>query len=59
MKLDPQDADAHAVLAWHVGSTGDFARSEIEFERALELNPNSADILTFYAGWAGAFSGDP
>ena len=59
VKLDPQDADAHAALAWRLGVTGDFAQSEIEFERALELNPNSADILTFYAALAGAFSGDP
>jgi tetratricopeptide (TPR) repeat protein len=52
VKLDPQDADAHAALAWQLAYNGDFAQSEIEFERALELNPNSADILTFYAGWA-------
>ena len=59
MRLDPQDADAHATLAWMLGFTGDFAQSEIEFERALDLNPNSADILTNYANLAGAFSGDP
>jgi tetratricopeptide (TPR) repeat protein len=29
----------------------DFQQAKIEFERALELNPNSADILAYYAGF--------
>ena len=58
VKLDAEDADAHAALAWLLAFTGDFKQSEIEFERALKLNPNSADILSFYAGWAGSF-GEP
>ena len=37
---------------------GDLARAEAEFDKALSLNPNSADILTFYAGWASSF-GEP
>jgi TolB-like protein/class 3 adenylate cyclase len=59
VSLDSQDADAHVALAWGLGFTGDFSQSEIEFRKALELNPNSADILTYYAPWAATFSGDP
>jgi TolB-like protein/class 3 adenylate cyclase/Flp pilus assembly protein TadD len=53
--LDSQDAEAHAMLASQLGFNGDFVRSEVELERALELNPNSAEILLSYAGWAGTF----
>jgi TolB-like protein/class 3 adenylate cyclase/tetratricopeptide (TPR) repeat protein len=52
VELDPADADAHAALAFVHGNAGDFTRAEAEFDRALSLNPNSADILTYYAGWA-------
>jgi TolB-like protein/class 3 adenylate cyclase/cytochrome c-type biogenesis protein CcmH/NrfG len=55
VQLDPRDANARAALAWQLGTNGDSVKSEIEFERALELNPNSADILTYYAGFAGYF----
>jgi tetratricopeptide (TPR) repeat protein len=34
---------------------GDFAQAEAAFDKALSLNPNSADILTFYAHWASSF----
>jgi TolB-like protein/class 3 adenylate cyclase/tetratricopeptide (TPR) repeat protein len=55
VRLDPQDADAHSALAFMLGMNGDFAQSEVEFETALNLNPNSADILTAYAAWASNF----
>jgi tetratricopeptide (TPR) repeat protein len=55
VELDPQDAEAHAALGAMLGQTGDFARAEAEFDRALGLNPNSADLLTFYADWASSF----
>jgi TolB-like protein/class 3 adenylate cyclase len=55
IQLDQQDADAHAMLAVQLSMVGDMKQSEIEFERAVELNPNSADILSYYAGFAGAF----
>jgi len=54
VELDPADADAHAALAFVHGNAGDFTRAEAEFDRALSLNPNSADILTYYAGWASS-----
>ena len=34
---------------------GDFARAEAEFDTALRLAPNAAEILTFYTGWASIF----
>jgi TolB-like protein len=55
VELDPMDAEAHAALAYVVGKTSDFARVEAEFDRALSLNPNSADILAWYADWASSF----
>jgi tetratricopeptide (TPR) repeat protein len=51
VKLDPQDANAHAMLGIQVSLTGDLKQSETEFEHAVELNPNSADILSYYAGF--------
>jgi TolB-like protein/class 3 adenylate cyclase len=55
VELDPADAEAHAALAYMVGATGDLAGAEAEFDKALGLNPNSADILTFYANRANSF----
>jgi TolB-like protein/class 3 adenylate cyclase len=55
VELDPADAEAHAALAHMLGATGDFAGVEAEFDKALGLNPNSADLLTWYAGWASSF----
>jgi TolB-like protein/class 3 adenylate cyclase/tetratricopeptide (TPR) repeat protein len=55
VRLDPQDAEAHSALAIMLALTGDFAQSEVEFETALNLNPNSADILTAYGQWASNF----
>ncbi len=53
--LDPLDAEAHAVLGDRLGAAGDFVRSEAAFEKALSLSPSSAEILSFYVGWASAF----
>jgi TolB-like protein/class 3 adenylate cyclase/Tfp pilus assembly protein PilF len=53
--LDPGDAEAHIVLGDAFGMAGDFARSEAEYEEGLRLNPGSAEMLTFYAGWGSTF----
>jgi TolB-like protein len=58
VEIDPVDAEAHAVLAEAVGMGGDLTRAEVEYDKALSLNPNSADILSWYAGWASSF-GEP
>ncbi|WP_046868391.1 adenylate/guanylate cyclase domain-containing protein [Microvirga massiliensis] len=55
VELDPQDAEAHAALGSMLGQGGDLAEAEAELDQAVSLNPNSADILTFYADWASAF----
>ena len=55
VELDPLDADAHAGLAMALAVGGDLTQSEAEFDRALSLNPNSADVLTRFAYWAVAF----
>lgn len=55
IEIDPGDALAHAILGMILGQQGDFARSEVEFDMALRLNPGSADILTLYSGFAGTF----
>jgi len=54
VELDPMDAEAHATLATALAIAGDFTQAEAEFEKSLRLNPNSADILTFYSGWASS-----
>ena len=53
--LDARDAEAAAALAFALGEQGDLAESEAMFERALALNPSSAEILTSYASWASTF----
>ena len=45
--LDPQDAEAHVVLGEAALDLGQFDRSAAEYERALQLNPSSADIAAF------------
>jgi TolB-like protein/class 3 adenylate cyclase len=58
VRLDPSDAEAHAALGMSLGDRGDIARAKAELDTALRLAPGSAEILTFYAGWASAF-GEP
>jgi tetratricopeptide (TPR) repeat protein len=53
--LDPMDAEAHEALGEAYGNNGDLARAASEYEKALDINPSSADILSQYAGWASAF----
>jgi tetratricopeptide (TPR) repeat protein len=53
--LDARDAEAAAVLGFALGEQGELAESEAMFERALALNPSSAEILTAYASWASTF----
>ena len=47
--------EAAAALAFALGEQGDLAESEAMFDRALALNPSSAEILTAYASWASTF----
>lgn len=55
VEVDPMDAGAHLVLGQMTVYEGDLARAKAEFDTALRLNPNSADILAIYAGTASAF----
>lgn len=47
LALDPQDAEAHAALAEALFNLGRFDQSVAEYDRALQLNPSSADIAAF------------
>ena len=49
LELDPDLADAHAVLAHATMLTGDPRAAEREFKRALELDANSLDALHWYS----------
>jgi DNA-binding winged helix-turn-helix (wHTH) protein/tetratricopeptide (TPR) repeat protein len=50
LALDESSADAHAVLGLiKTNNEGDFAGAEIEFKRAIELDPNSAMAHGLYA----------
>ena len=55
LALDPSDPEAHAVFGSSLGMRGDFVRAEAEYETALRLAPNAAEILIFYVGWASTF----
>jgi TolB-like protein/class 3 adenylate cyclase/Tfp pilus assembly protein PilF len=50
LALDPQDAEAHVVLAEALFGQGRYGESVAEYDKALAINPNSADILQFSAG---------
>ncbi|TIL39179.1 adenylate/guanylate cyclase domain-containing protein [Mesorhizobium sp.] len=56
--LDPNDAEAHAVLGEVLASRGEFARAKTELDMALRLNPGSFSVIAYYLGWASAF-GEP
>jgi len=43
--IDPYDADAHALLAWAVGSPDRIPEALAETDQALQLNPSSGDVL--------------
>ncbi len=49
LELDPDLADAHAVLAHATMLTGDERAAEKEFRRALELDANSLSALHWYS----------
>jgi TolB-like protein/DNA-binding SARP family transcriptional activator len=55
LELDPLDARAHTAVGYSIGMTGDLKQAEVEFDRALNLNPNSFDVLLPYSCWAFAF----
>jgi adenylate cyclase len=50
VELDPAFAEAHMALGELLMSTGNREKGVASFRRAVELNPNHADIL---AGWGG------
>jgi len=50
IEIDPYDAEGHAALGDKLVWWGDFAQGAVEVERALELNPSSADIMALSAG---------
>jgi TolB-like protein len=53
--LDPSDPEAHVVHGSSYAIRDDFVRAETEYETALRMAPNSADILIAYIGWASSF----
>ena len=55
VELDPEDAEARVALATIYGDAGDLGHAEAEFDKALRLSPNSADLLAIYADWAYHF----
>jgi class 3 adenylate cyclase/TolB-like protein len=50
IEIDPYGAEGHVSLGDKLVWWGDFAQGAVEVERALELNPSSADILALSAG---------
>jgi len=48
LAIDDSSADAHAALAAANWSLFNFAPAEVEFQRALELNPNLANAHHWY-----------
>ena len=50
IEIDPYDAEGHVALGDKLVWWGDLAQGAVEVERALELNPSSADIMLISAG---------
>jgi TolB-like protein/Tfp pilus assembly protein PilF len=54
--LDPYDAEARIVLAFHLNGRGRFEESAAQIQAALQANPNNAQVLVVAAAmqaWAG------
>jgi TolB-like protein/DNA-binding winged helix-turn-helix (wHTH) protein/Tfp pilus assembly protein PilF len=51
IELDPELAEAHAILAEMYQKQWKWADSEVEYKRALELKPNDASAHRGYAYW--------
>ena len=51
LELDPELAEAHAVLAEMYQKQWKWAESEAEYKRALELKPNDASAHRGYSYW--------
>jgi TolB-like protein/thioredoxin-like negative regulator of GroEL len=51
LKLDPDLAEAHRLLADTLLEEWDWAQAKTEFKRALELAPNDAAVIANYAFW--------
>jgi TolB-like protein/tetratricopeptide (TPR) repeat protein len=51
LELDPELADAHALLADVYQKRWQWADAEAEYKRALELNPNDSTASLGYATW--------
>ena len=49
LEIDDRLGDAHAVLGTIAGLSGDFDTSRAEFEQAVALSPNSAEVHYLYA----------
>jgi adenylate cyclase len=55
LSIDDDLAEPHAVLASvHAGNEWDFAKSEAEFKRAIELNPSYPSAHQWYAQLLGS-----
>ena len=55
VELDPNDAEARVALATVYGDAEDLPQAEAQFDEALHLSPNSADLLSIYADWGYHF----
>jgi eukaryotic-like serine/threonine-protein kinase len=51
LELDETLAEAHAVIALLRANEFDWKGAELEFRRALDLNPKSTSVLTVYSGY--------
>jgi adenylate cyclase len=56
IELDASDAEAHWVLAEYYVNTGKHEQSIAEYQTALALNPNNADVLVNW-GWNLSWQG--
>src|SRR5205814_520374 len=53
LELDPELPEAHLSLACALGGAFDWRNAQIEFDRAIELNPNLAWAYEIYAWFLG------
>jgi DNA-binding winged helix-turn-helix (wHTH) protein/TolB-like protein len=58
VSLDPSDAWTHAAHGVALRQAGELVRARSEFDTAVTMARNAAEILTLYAGWV-ATGGEP
>lgn len=51
LAVAPEDADAHAMLAFSLRKSGDLSAARVHYREALRIDPNHRPALAYVAEW--------